>query len=132
MAIHKGSEGVVKVGTATIAEVTEWSLNEQSDPIETTNLAATARTYVAGKPSASGSITCHFDSADTSGQGAMTPGSTVSLNLFPNGDGNGNTAASFSALITSIDRASGGGDGIVSAAYNFTASGSVAWATVSS
>ena len=32
MAIHKGSDGVVKVGSSTIAEVMEWSLNEQSDP----------------------------------------------------------------------------------------------------
>ena len=127
MAIHKGSEGAVKVGTSTIAEVMEWSLNEQSDPIETTNLAATSRTYLAGKPSASGSITCHFDDADTDGQGAMTPGATLTLNLFPAGAGANDTTATFSALISSIDRASGGGDGIVASTFNFTVSGAVAW-----
>ena len=36
MAVHKGSEGVVKVGANTIAEVLDWSLNESADTIETT------------------------------------------------------------------------------------------------
>jgi len=130
MAIHKGSEGVVKVGTSTIAEVLEWSLNQSADVIETTNLAAAARTYVAGKPGASGSISCHWDETDTAGQGAMTPASTVVLNLFPEGDVSGDTTASCSAVITSIDYASGGGDGIVSASFNFTVSGAVTWSTV--
>ena len=130
MAIHKGSEGVVKVGTDTIAEVLEWSINESADTIETTNLAATARTYVAGKPGASGSISCNWDETDTAGQGAMTPGATVVLNLYPEGSGAAATFVTCSALITSIDRASGGGDGIVSASFNFTASGAVTWSTV--
>jgi len=130
MAVHKGSEGVVKVGSNTIAEVLDWSLNESADTIETTNLAATAKTYVAGKPGGSGSVSCHWDETDTSGQGALTAGATVTLNVYPEGADSGDTYAAFSALITSIDRASGGGEGIVSATFNFTASGAVTWSTV--
>ena len=130
MAVHKGSEGVVKVGSNTIAEVLDWSLNESADTIETTNLAATAKTYVAGKPGGSGSVSCHWDETDTSGQGALTAGATVVLNVYPESTGSGATFSSFDALVTSIDRASGGGEGIVSATFNFTASGAVTWSTV--
>ena len=38
MATHKGSEGLVKVGSATIAEVKSYSLEESADTIETTKM----------------------------------------------------------------------------------------------
>ena len=47
MASHKGSEGVVKVGNVTVAEVTGFSFDETADTIETTALANSARSYVA-------------------------------------------------------------------------------------
>ncbi len=125
MAIHKGEEGVVKVGANTVAETTDWSFTQSVDPIETTNLASTARTYVAGKPSGSGSVTCHWDETDTSGQGALDIGNTVSLSLYPGGSSV--SGASFSAIITTVDFASGGNDGLAGATFNFQVSGAVTW-----
>ena len=36
MAVHKGSEGTVKVGSNTVAEITGFSFDETADTIETT------------------------------------------------------------------------------------------------
>ena len=47
MAVHKGSEGVVKVGSNTVAEVTAFSFDETADTIESTALSNSARSYVA-------------------------------------------------------------------------------------
>ena len=48
MANHKGSEGVVKVGSDTVAEVRDWSLEETADVIEDTSMGDSARTKQAG------------------------------------------------------------------------------------
>ena len=45
MATHKGSEGVVKVGSNTVAEVRDWSITITSDPVEDTTMGDSARTY---------------------------------------------------------------------------------------
>ena len=37
MAVHKGSEGVIKVGSATVAEVRSYSLEESADVVEKTD-----------------------------------------------------------------------------------------------
>ena len=36
MAVHKGSEGVVKILTNTVAEVRDWSLEETAETIDST------------------------------------------------------------------------------------------------
>jgi|TARA_R110000744_G_scaffold31019_6_gene73204 hypothetical protein len=130
MAITRGKDGVVKVGTSTIAEVVDWGLDQTADTIETTSLTATARTYLPGKTSATGTITCNWDETDTAGQGAMTGGAIIALKLYPEGDASGDTYYSFSCIITSIGQASGGSEGIVSAVFGYTVSGAITLATV--
>ena len=83
MANHKGSEGVVKVGTNTVAEVRDWSISITADSIEDTTMGDSARTYLSSLTSATGSVTCYWDETDTTGQGAMTAGASVTLNLYP-------------------------------------------------
>jgi len=100
MANHKGSEGFAKVGSNTIAEIKDWSLSESADTIETTTLGDNARTKIAGLTSASGSMTAFWDETDTSGQGALTAGSTVTLNLYPEGVTAGDTYATTNVVIT--------------------------------
>ena len=48
MATHKGSDGLVKVGSSTVAEVTGFSFDETADTIETTALANSARSIGKG------------------------------------------------------------------------------------
>ena len=129
MANHKGSEGVVKVGANTVAEVRDWSLSETADTIEDTTMGDSARTRKAGLTSASGSITAYWDEADTTGQGAMTVGAEVTLNLYPEGATSGDTYATLSAIITEAG-VSASFDGMVEATFSFEANGAVTWGTV--
>jgi predicted secreted protein len=129
MANHKGSEGVVKVGSNTVAEVRDWSLTQSADTIEDTAMGDSARTYKPSLTSASGSISVYWDESDTTGQGAMTAGSEVTLNLYPEGADSGDTYYTCSAIITE-ESASASFDGMVEASFSFSVNGAVTLTTV--
>lgn len=129
MANHKGSEGVVKIGTNTISEVKDWSISITADTLEDTTMGDTARTYLSSLTQASGSITCHWDETDTTGQGAMTAGAAVTLNLYPEGSGSGAHYYSASVIITE-ETANAAFDGMVERSFNFSATGAVSFTTV--
>jgi|SRR5210317_1927669 hypothetical protein len=129
MATHKGSEGVVKVGSNTVAEVRDWSITITSDTVEDTTMGDSARTYKPSLTSATGSISAYWDETDATGQGAMTAGSEVTLNLYPEGDGAGDTYYTASVIITE-EGASASFDGMVEASYAFAANGAVTTTTV--
>ncbi len=129
MANHKGSEGVAKVGTSTIAEVKDWSISESAETIDDTTLGDTARTKAVGLTSASGSLTAFWDETDTAGQGAMTVGASITLNLYPEGATSGDKYATCTALITEKG-VSTSLDGMVETSVSFEANGAVTWATV--
>ena len=129
MAVHKGSEGTVKVGSNTVAEITGFSFDETADTIETTALSNSARSYVADYVTFSGTVDCMWDETDTSGQGAMSVGSTVTLNLYPEGGASSATYYTGSAVITSISRANAMGS-VVTASFSFQGANALASATV--
>lgn len=129
MATHKGSEGVVKIGSNTIAEVRDWSITINSDTVEDTTMGDSARTYKPSLTSATGSISAYWDETDATGQGAMTAGSEVTLNLYPEGSDSGDTYYTASVIITE-EGASASFDGMVEASYSFTANGAVTTTTV--
>lgn len=128
MANHVGSEGVVKIGANTIAEVREWTLSEEANTIDDTELADTARTFKAGTTQWSGTVLCYWDETDTNGQMAMTPGATVTLNLYPEGATTGDTYYTGTAIITGVQR-SAKSDGMVEAEYSFRGTGTLTKAT---
>ena len=129
MSNHKGSEGLVKIGSATVAEVKDWSLSETADTIEDTTMGDVARTRKPSLTSASGTISCFWDETDANGQIAMQAGSEVALKLYPEGSASGDYFASVSAIITTQD-ASAAMDGMVEASFSFESNGAVTWATV--
>ena len=129
MATHKGSEGLAKSGSNTIAEVTAFSFDESADTIETTELSDSAHSFVTDLTGFSGSVDCFWDETDTSGQGTLTVGAQVLLKLYPEGAGAGATYYSGTCLITSISRANGIG-AIVTANFSFTGTGALTAATV--
>jgi hypothetical protein len=88
-----------------------------------------ARTYKPSLTSATGSISAYWDETDATGQGAMTAGSEVTLNLYPEGDGAGDTYYTASVIITE-EGASASFDGMVEASYAFAANGAVTTTTV--
>lgn len=129
MATHKGSEGEVKVGSNLIAEVDGFSWDETADMIEDTELSDTYKTFITDMFSWTGSIECHWDETDSTGQGAMTIGSSVTLNLYPEGDSGGNTYHTGTVLITSISIANAKGSTVTSA-FSFQGTGAKQITTV--
>lgn len=129
MASHTGSEGVVKVGSATVAEVKSWTLNTAAETIENTSMGDAARTYVAGLTSADASVDVFWDETDSAGQVALAPGSSVTLVLYPEGAGTGDTYYTGTALVTGKS-ITGAFDGMVDASITAQYTGAVTTATV--
>jgi hypothetical protein len=100
MATHAGSEGTVKVGANAIAEIRSFSIEETADTLEDTTMGDTARTRKASLTSFSGSVDVLWDETNTTGQGALTIGAEVTLNLYPEGADTGDTYMTGSAIVT--------------------------------
>jgi hypothetical protein len=128
MAVHKGSEGAIKIGSATVAEVKSYSLDESADTIETSNMGSSARTYLSSLTSFSGSVDCMWDETDSS-QNALAVGSTVTLLWYPEGSGTGATFYSGSVIVTGKN-ITGSFDGLVEASIAVQGSGAITTATV--
>ena len=129
MAVHKGSEGTIKVGTNAVAELVSYTVNENIDLIETTNITDSARTYSTGKTSWSGEVATNWDESETNRQGALTIGGSVALTFYPEGDDSGDTYYSGTALVTSLDK-SADGEGLVTNTIGVTGTGALGTATV--
>ena len=129
MAITKGSSGLIKVGSSTVAEVKSYSIDETADTIESTSMGDSAKTFESSLTSFSGSVECYFDETDSTGQSAMSIGSTITLNLYPEGDSSGDTYYSGSAIVTG-KTVSGSHDGLVEASISFQGSGALTITTV--
>ena len=129
MATHTGSEGTVKVGSDAIAEIRSFSLEESADTLEDTTMGDTARTYKSSLTTFTGSVDVFWDETDTSGQGALTIGASVTLNVYPEGDTSGDTYYTGTAIVTGVTRSSSF-DGLVEASITVQGSGALTATTV--
>ena len=129
MATHAGSEGIVKVGSDAIAEIRSFSIEETADTIEDTSMGDSARTYKPSLTSFSGSIDVFWDETDTAGQGGLTIGAEVTLNLYPEGDTAGDTYLSGSAIVTGRS-VSSSFDGLVEMSISVQGNGALTQTTV--
>lgn len=128
MATHKGSEGTVHVGANAIAEIRSYSIEETADTLEDTSMGDTARTYKSSLTSFSGSVDVFWDETDTNGQGALTIGSEVTLNIYPEGDDTGDSYYTGTAIVTGVTR-SASFDGLVEASISVQGTGALDPAT---
>ena len=129
MATHTGSEGTVKVGANTIAEIRSFSIDETGDTLEDTTMGDTARTYKSSLTSFSGSVDVFYDETDTTGQGALTVGAEITINAYPEGDTAGDTYKSGSAIVTGVSLTSSF-DEMVESSITFQGNGSLTTTTV--
>ena len=129
MATHAGSEGTVKVGANAIAEIRSFSIEETADTIEDTTMGDGARTYKPSLTSFSGSVDVFWDETDSTGQGALTIGSEVTLNLYPEGSVSSDTYLSGSAIVTSRSISSSF-DGMVEMSISVQGNGALTTSTV--
>lgn len=129
MAVHKGSEGTVKVGSNAIAEIRSYSIEETSDTLETTTMGDTARTYTPNLTSWSGSVDVYWDETDSTGQGALTVGAEVTLNVYPEGDSAADTYYTGAAIVTGVTK-NASFDGLVEASVSLQGTGALTSTTV--
>ena len=87
------------------------------------------KTYKTTLSDSTGTIDCFWDETDTTGQGAMTIGASVTLNLYPEGADSGDTYYTGTALITSIG-VSQAHDGLVERSFGFQVTGALSITTV--
>lgn len=129
MATVSGNSGDVYVGTNQVAEVKSFDITETDNIIEDTSMGDTSKSFKSGLNEASGTVTCHFDKSDSTGQEAMTIGAEITLNLYPEGNSTGNREISATAIITSVGVSESINE-IVERSFGFTVSGAVTHGTV--
>jgi len=129
MATHKGSEGTVKSGANAIAEIRSYTITETADTLEDTSMGDSSRTYLASLKTFSGSIECFWDETDTNGQLTLDPGSTVTINVYPEGSSSGDTYYTGSVIITEKS-ITASFDGMVEASFSFQGTGALSETTV--
>ena len=121
MANHLGREGLVKISSTTIGELRNYSLSHSSDVVEDSVIGDTYRTRLATMKTWSASGDLYWDETNA-GQLLITIGSSVTLNLYPEGDTAGDTYYSGAAIVTKFD-ISASFDGIVEGAISFEGNG---------
>ena len=127
MAIHKGSEGTVHVGTDAVAEIRSYSVEETADTLETTSMGDAARTHLASLTSFSGSLDVYWDETDTA-QIALTVESSVTIKFYPEGTASSAKYYSGTAIVTGVSR-SASFDGLVEASISVQGTGALTLAT---
>jgi len=104
MAAKTGVGGLVKVASNTVAEINGFTVEESANTISNTNLNDTAESSIAGRTSWSATIECFWDKSDTTGQGALAIGASVSVVLQPEGDTSGDETLTGTAIVTSASK----------------------------
>lgn len=123
MATHTGSEGNIKIGATVLGELRSYTLEQTSDTIEDTSLGDSSRTFKTGLKGFSGSASLFFDEADA-GQLLVTAGSTITINVSPEGSTAGDKFFAGDAIVTAYN-VSASFDGMVEAEMTFTGTGEV-------
>jgi hypothetical protein len=129
MATHAGSEGTVRVGANAVAEIRSYSIEETADTLEDTSMGDAARTYLPSLTTFTGSLDVLWDETNTTGQGALTIGATVTLNLYPEGASSGDTYYTGSAIVTGRT-ISASYDGLVEMSISVQGTGALTQTTV--
>lgn len=131
MSNHHGTEGVVKIGANTIAEINDYELNTAASFAEDTVLGDTAKTFNSTAITEwSGSFNAFWDETDTNGQMACTAGASVTLNLYPEGATAADTYYTGTALITGFSVKAAKGPNLVEASFTFQGTGVLTKTTV--
>ena len=127
-----GSNGIVKITAATVAEVKSFSVEESAETFEsngaTMNTPAPAKTFISGPTSWNGSVECFWDDTDATGQEALTVGAVVTVHFMPEGDTTGDNDINGSAIVTGISKQASV-DGIVEASFTLQGSGALTHGT---
>ena len=129
MANHTGKDGVVTIGGNTVAELVDWSVDEGANIVDDTSITDTADTHQVGTTNWTGAITVHWDEADTTGQEAMTVGTSVTILFLPEGNTTGDVSLTGTATVTARSLSSGI-NAMVAQSFTLQGSGALTRGTV--
>ena len=130
MATHTGSEGTVRVGaTNAVLEIRSYSLEETADTVEDTSMGDSYRTFKTTLKGWSGSVDVFWDELDTTGQGALVPGSEVAIRFYPEGATTGDVYLTGQAIVTG-KTITGSFDGMVESTITVQGTGALTSAAV--
>ena len=130
MATHTGSEGTVKVGANAIAEIRSYSVEETADTVEDTAMGDSYRTHKTTLKAWSGTVDVFWDETDTTGQGALTVGSEVTANFYPEGSSTGDAYMTGTAIVTG-KTVSASFDGMIESTITLQGTGALSRTTAS-
>ena len=121
MATKLGREGLIKLSSTTIGELRNYALTHSSDTVEDSVIGDTYRTRLASMKSFSVSGDLYWDETDA-GQLLITIGSSVTLNLYPEGATTGDVYYSGAAIVTQFN-VSASFDGVIEGQISFEGNG---------
>lgn len=130
MATETSANGVIKVGSDAVAEITGYSVTYTSDTTEDTVIGDSARTYKATLKSYTASIDAMWDQTDADGQLALNVGSEITYSVYPSGETSGDTYFTGTGIITSM-AVSGSVGEMITASFEVQGSGDLTESTVS-
>ncbi|MBM4229504.1 MAG: hypothetical protein FJ184_01995 [Gammaproteobacteria bacterium] len=128
MANHLGREGVFKISSTTIGEIRNYALAQSSDVVEDTVIGDTFRTRRATLKTWSVNGDLFWDEVDA-GQIALTIGSAVTVNLYPEGIAATSTYYSGGGIVTKFD-ISAAFDGMIEGSITIEGNGTLSTLTV--
>ena len=123
MAVHHGKEGEVVVGGTAVGELVSFTLETTGDVVESTKMADSAKTFIAGRTSFSGPLEMHFDEAD-SVQTSLVAGASITFKLLPEGSSSGDRKFEGASVITGMS-VSQPLDGVVARSVTFQGTGAL-------
>ena len=128
MATHHGKEGVVTAGGTAVGELTSFTIETTGDVVEDTQLSDSAKSFLAGRTSFSGTLEMNYDETDAQ-QETLTAGSSISFVLLPEGNSSGDQSFTGTGIVTgmSINNAM---DAVVSRSVTFQGTGALTKSTV--
>ncbi len=128
MANHLGREGTVRISSTTIGELRNYALAHSSDVVEDSVIGDIYRTRRATMKTWSVSGDLYWDETDA-GQIALTIGSAVTVNLYPEGVDSTDVYYSGAGIVTKFD-ISAAFDGMVEGSISIEGNGTLSTLTV--
>lgn len=128
MANHLGREGTVRISSTTIGELRNYALAHSSDVVEDSVIGDIYRTRRATMKTWSVSGDLYWDETDA-GQIALTIGSAVTVNLYPEGVDSTDVYYSGGGIVTKFD-ISAAFDGMVEGSISIEGNGTLSTLTV--
>lgn len=132
----RGCTGVFKAVTqggtvAVVGGVQEWTLSEESEEIDASEIGTCTKATIAGATTRSLSLSGFWNAADA-GQDDLIVGAIVDFELYPEGTVSGSTYYSTTtggATVTSVEK-SGGVDSLVTFSASLSINGALTETTV--